>query len=79
MATKNEMIESGNKVINMNKGQQNLFNRIVKLFNHPVMNNLVADAVIAALEEWKNSSKEREIKKIEERIAELEEMKKSLQ
>jgi len=77
MATKTNT-ESNNQVINFNKGQQYLFNRIVKLFEHPVMNNDIADLVIHVLEDWKSHSREREIKKIDDEIARLNALKETL-
>ena len=78
MATKTNT-ESNNQVINFNKGQQYLFNRIVKLFEHPIMNDDIADVLIQVLEDYKATANQRAIKKIDDEIARLQEMKKEIE
>jgi len=71
--------ESNNQVTNLNNGQQYLISRLNKILDHPIMSDMLADEMIKMIETWKDTAKERELKKIEEQIAQLEELKKSLQ
>lgn len=73
-----KQINNERKNIKINNAEQNLINRLAKILEHKYMTDNVANNMMKIIAEWQASAKEREIKKIDEEIARLIELKKSL-
>lgn len=73
-----KQINNESKNIKINNAEQNLINRLAKILEHKYMTDNVANNMMKLIAEWQAGAKEREIKKIDEEIARLIELKKSL-
>ena len=65
-------------VVNMTRGEQWLVRRMSRILAHRAMSVKMYDVLIDMLGEWKTTLREREIKRIDDEIARLQSLKKSL-
>ena len=65
-------------VVNMTRSEQWLVRRMSRILAHRAMSVKMYDVLTNMLDEWKSTLREREIKRIDEEIARLNALKKTL-
>lgn len=64
------------ETMNMREANKWLIGRFTKIINSDVMDDVTANQIIEMVTEWKSTYKERALKKLDEEIARLTEMRK---
>jgi len=76
MTKKNQPTESANQSLDQSMANKGLMNRFKKILDSDWMDEWTANAMSELLDEWHNTYKERALKKLDEEIARLQEMRK---
>jgi len=76
MTKKNQPTESANQSLDQSMANRGLMNRFKKILDSDWMDEWTANAMSELLDEWHNTYKERALKKLDEEIARLQEMRK---
>lgn len=76
MTKKNQSTESANQSLDQSMANKGLMNRFKKILDSDWMDEWTANAMSELLDEWHNTYKERALKKLDEEIARLTEMRK---
>lgn len=76
MTKKNQSTESANQSLDQSIANRGLMNRFKKILDSDWMDEWTANAMSELLDEWHNTYKERALKKLDEEIARLQEMRK---
>ena len=64
------------ETMNMREANKWLIGRFTKIINSDVMDDVTANKFIEMIDEWKSTYKERALKKLDDEIARLQEMRK---
>ena len=76
MTKKNQPTESANQSLDQSMANKGLMNRFKKILDSDWMDEWTANAMSELLDEWHDTYKERALKKLDEEIARLQEMRK---
>lgn len=76
MTKKNQPTESANQSLDQSMANRGLMNRFKKILDSDWMDEWTANAMSELLEIWHNTYKERALKKLDDEIARLQEMRK---
>ena len=76
MTKKNQPTESANQSLDQSMANKGLMNRFKKILDSDWMDEWTANAMSELLDEWHSTYKERALKKLDEEIARLQEMRK---